>query len=737
MPSVGFDCETWLIRPGQLAPPLVCLSLACWDSVWLYHVDPELSPDPVPLFPTNVKPPARTAKEAFRWLLKQETAYGLNVAYDVAVCLALWPDMFPEVFAAYNEGRVVDVGLCQQLIDNAHGKLKTMQAIYGYSLMGLERRWLHKDRSAQKEGGTGWRLRYRELHNVPLSQWPPEAIEYAIEDAVGAREIGNAQWNSEDRGYMRDAPAQSRSALALQLMMCWGVKTDAPTIETLRKFSEEKYWKLSDELTKTENGALVRGMDVIKRNMRWTKDLVAARTRMLRICREQKLPLQLTDTGYKKYIKYLREKGAEDKEQEFKPEDLFSEEELLKYVAIDEDACTRTGDAVLMAFSLRSQLHTLIYTHVEDLLRGVETPIQPRYSTMVESGRTSCSKGERGKSPTNGFQFQNPKRAYLWTPPGEAKAVPLFPPGIGVRECFIARPGTLFADNDFSGLELCTGAQACIDLVGYSKLGDALNAGIDPHLDFGAALMGISYEEALSRKHEKEVKHHRQLAKIANFGLPGGLGVRGVIGFARGSGVMLTEDEAKELKSNWFSKYPEWRDYFTWIRNQLEMEIEADGDNEHDVRVNMRGAFEQLRVGRVRGRCRFTEASNTFFQGLGADVAKRALWAVAERCYSRVPGSTLYGVRPVGFIHDEILAEVDVEQAHEQAFEMAQVMVDAGNTLLPDVPVKCVPALSLHWCKDAEAVFNKGGRLQPYDLAREGKWDVYYDKNATAKVKWA
>jgi DNA polymerase-1 len=735
MPTVGFDCETWLIRPGQLAPPMVCLSLACWDSVWLYHVDPELSPEPVPLFPTSVEPPAKTAKEAFRWLLQQESAYGLNVAYDVAVCLAQWPDMFPEVFEAYDAGRVIDVGLCQQLIDNAHGKMKVMQAIYGYSLMGLERRWLRKDRSAQKEGGMGWRLRYRELHGVPLSEWPKDAVEYAIEDAVGARDIGNAQWNSEDRCYMQDAPAQSRSAFALQLMMCWGVKTDATKIETLRAFADKKYWEISHKLADAGDGRLVRGMDVIKRNMMWTKDLVAARTRMLQVCRDQSLPIQLTDTGYKKFVKYLRDNGAEDKEQDCTPEGVFSGEDLLKYVSIDEDACQRTGDETLMSFSLRSQLHTLIYTHVEDLLKGTDTPIQPRYATMVESGRTSCSKGKR--EAVNGFQFQNPKRAYMWVPPGETKSVPLFPPGIGVRECFIARPGTLFADNDFSGLELCTGAQACIDLVGYSKLGDALNAGIDPHLDFGATLMGVSYEEALSRKHEKEVKHHRQLAKIANFGLPGGLGVRGVMGFSRGYGVTLTEDEAKQLKSNWFDKYPEWRDYFTWIRQQLEMEIEADGDNEHEVRINMRGAFEQLRVGRVRGKCRFTEMANTAFQGLGADVAKRALWAVAVRCYMRVPGSTLYGVRPVGFIHDEILAEVLREMAHEQAFEMAQVMVDAGNTLLPNVPVKCVPALSQYWCKDAEAVFDRTGRLQPYDLAREGQWDVFYDRNAAVKVTWA
>lgn len=747
--AVGWDCETWLIRPGQLAPPLVCLSLACWDGVWLYHVDDKLSPAPIPLYAgTTAKPPAQTAKDAFRWILKQETSYGLNVAYDVAVCLSQWPDLFPEVIEAYEDGRVIDVGLCQQLIDNAHGRMKRMRALYGYSLFGLESRLLHKDRSHQKEGENIWRLRYRELAEVPLLQWPTEAVEYAIEDATGARDIGNFQWNSDDRRYMKDSPAQARSALSLHLMMCWGAMTDPEKIAILNRFADEKYWELSYDLSERANGRLVRGYDEYKRKLRWTKDVAAAKQRMFDILMEHRLPFKLTDTGYKKYVKYLKEQGF-DNEYENPPERVLSEEELKKYVSIDEDACRQTGDRVLMDFTLRSQLYSVINTHVPDLEKGVETPIQPRYTTMVESGRTSCSKsraddGKRVKSPTNGFQFQNPKRAYMWIPPkghpdyqGDKKLVALFPPGIGIRECFVARPKMLYGDNDFSGLELCTGAQACIDLIGYSLLGDALNKGIDPHLDFGASLMGIAYEDALARKHDKDVKYHRQMAKIANFGLPGGLGVRGLVGYAHGYGVKINEEEAKSLKDNWFAKYPEWRDYFRWVRNQLEIDLEEiNSDNEHTVKMSLRGAFEQLRVGRVRGRCRFTEACNTFFQGLGSDVAKRAFWGVTKRCYTRVLGSQLYGARPVGFIHDEILAELFEELAHEQAFEMAKVMVDEGNTLLPDVPVKCVPALSKRWCKEAEAVFDKSGRLQPYDLAREGRWDVYFDQHAEVRVKW-
>jgi len=738
---VGYDCETWLIRPGQLAPPMVCLTFASWDNLWLYHSRFEGA---VPLLPQDAGDtdiaPAANAKDAFRWLLQQDLVVGLNVAYDMAVCAAEWPDLLPNIFEAYEDNRVVDVGLAQQLIDIAHGKLKVMQSKFGYSLVGLERRLLHKDRRASKDGPDIWRTRYRELETVPPQDWPKEAVSYAVEDAVGARDLFNVQWNSPDRKYLQDLPAQSRAAFALHLMMCWGMMTDADKVGLLDTFAKEKYWELSLDLIREDRGQLVRGFSTIKKNMIWNKDVQAAKRRMVEVCKRAGLPLKLTDTGFKKYAKALEERGC-DNFAENPPETVLSEEDLLTYASVDEDACRQTGDEALMAFSLRSQMHTIIHTHVPDLLKGIETPIQPRYTTLVETGRTACSKtrsedGKKGFSPTNGFQAQNPKRQYSWIPPGKKKAEPLFPPGIGLRECFVARPKKLYGDNDFSGLELCTGAQACKDLVGYSLLGDALNAGIDPHLDFGSTLMGIPYQDALARKHDKDVKHHRQLAKIANFGFPGGLGVRGVLGFAQGYGVRLTEEEAKKLKTDWFAKYPEWVEYFRWIRERLELDYaDVDSDNE-STKATVRGTFEQLRVGRWRGRCRFTEAANSFFQGLGADVSKRALWGVTKRCYTQVPGSVLYGARPVAFIHDEILAELYEELAHEQAYEMAKVMCDEGNVLLPDVPVKCTPALSKRWCKEAEAIFDKNGRLQPYDLAREGRWEVYFDANAEVRVKW-
>jgi DNA polymerase I-like protein with 3'-5' exonuclease and polymerase domains len=218
------------------------------------------------------------------------------------------------------------------------------------------------------------------------------------------------------------------------------------------------------------------------------------------------------------------------------------------------------------------------------------------------------------------------------------------------------------------------------------------------------------------------------------------------MGFARGYGEKLSEEGAKELKEQWLMAWPEATEYFRWVRQQLELPLndkdlaqalEGVIDEENLEKYTIKiptGTFQQLFVGRFRGRCRFTVACNTMFQGLGADGAKEALWRVQRLCYSE-PSSVLYGVRPVAFVHDEILAEVCEERAHAQAFELAKVMVEGCNIYLPDVPVRCTPALGKFWSKSLEAVFDGSGRLQPYDLAQKRKQKVYYEDGQP--VNWA
>ncbi len=111
----------------------------------------------------------------------------------------------------------------------------------------------------------------------------------------------------------------------------------------------------------------------------------------------------------------------------------------------------------------------------------------------------------------------------------------------------------------------------------------------------------------------------------------------------------------------------------------------------------------------------FCDGANTLFQGLAADGAKNALFRVAHECYVD-QGTALFGTRPVVFVHDEIIAEVPADIAHEASERLAVVMCQAMAEYVPDVPITAKPALMERWLKAAEPVY-ANGRLVPWTIA--------------------
>lgn len=672
---IAYDCETHLIRPGLAAPPMVCMSFSDGEAHGLEHA-------------------MDLTEEAVRFYLFEHGGLivGANLAFDMGVVAARFPRLVPDIFRAYDEGRCRDVQIDQRLIDIAHGCLggytthEGRRVEFRYSLADLELRILGRDRHAEK-GPDAWRYRYHELSNVPIEEWPEDAKDYAIADAEGAARVHLVQ-EEQSGDLLLDAPAQARAAWSLHLMSAWGLKTNEQNIRSFQAICEARFEEITRRL---QAAGLVRADG--------SRNTKAAQARMVEACKARGVEPALTASGA---------------------------------VSLTADACEDSGDELLEEYAERTSLLTVVKTHIPALYRGVDSVIQPRFNVLVETGRTSCSGADSGRNrPSHWCGKQDPPRDCI--PRSEEDRFCVFCEEMlpasygyqtqnvrrlpGLRECFEARPGTYYIDADFSGLELCTVAQTCIILVGYSRLGEAINAGLDAHLDLAAQILRIPYEDARARRlqGDKEVANVRNAAKVANFGFPGGLGIEGFVKFARSAyGVRITITEAEELKTNWLRKWPEFNDYFAFIRELCEPLGVAH--------------VEQLFTGRQRGLVPYTAACNGFFQGLGADVAKRALYAVTRACYAE-PESVLYGSRPVNFIHDQIITETPIATAHEAAFEQARIMVEAGNLYLPDVPVSCTPALSTIWTKDAEAVFDgrpdEGGRLVPWDLAHRERWKVY------------
>ncbi len=698
--TIAFDCETHLIRPGLLDPPLVCLTIATEDmSAILHRSDEDLVPTIEMIFDAPLVVGARTA-------------------FDVAVVMKFAPHLIPHILRAYEEDRVVDVQINQKLIDIAEGKWDLpyfAKLKRSYSLAALVMKHFGRDRSAEKTDPNAWRLRYSELHDVPIERWPRPAVTYAMDDADDALAVAKVQ------GTVTDMFAQARADLALHLLSVRGIMTDEQSINELENATADRFRDLTAELMRE---GFIRANGV--------RDTKKVKARMVAVCRAAGITVPLTDTGLETLRKTVKDATAKGDDGEPLARfaqgaaalretcvDLCGREALEKieaaYASTDAESCELSGDPVLVRYAERTSLQTIVDTHIPDLRKGTVTPLQASWD-IAASGRVTCSKGRGGS--TNGFQLTNPARAIkLSSRACDARKCAVFGgkgeiEGPGVRECFIARPGFVFADPDFVGLELSTVAQVCKTLIGRSRLGDQINAGIDPHLAFGAALMGISYAEAYERRHEKIVKAFRQLAKVANFGFPGGLGIMGFLGFARGYGLRdLTTDRVRELKTAWLTEYDEFREYFAMIGALCESSEDGFTD------------IEQLGSGRIRGSVRYTAACNTMFQGLGADAAKAALWAVTRATFD--PSSLLYGCGVVNFVHDEIPTEILENNAHARAMEMKRLMETAANRFLPDVPVKVSIPLSKRWFKNAEEVY-LDGELVPWDWAREERWPVVY-----------
>jgi DNA polymerase I len=276
----------------------------------------------------------------------------------------------------------------------------------------------------------------------------------------------------------------------------------------------------------------------------------------------------------------------------------------------------------------------------------------------------------------------------------------------------------VFVTADYGGLELATQAQMCVTLLQKSCLAQALNDGLDPHLIIAADLLGRPYAELKAVKaagagpdcnagEGREacpcfycaVDNARQTGKVANFGFAGGLGAKALVFFALSQyGVRLTEDQARALKRTWLRYWPEFQEYFRLI----DWHCRQDPPR-----------IQQLFSGRWRGGIHYTEACNTVFSGLGADIAKAAGWEICQGQYLPGYNDDLFGTRTNLFVHDDFVLECEEYRSHEAAMSLGNVMVKAAQPWLPDVRIGTEPMVTRRMSRKAKPV-RREGRLVPW-----------------------
>jgi hypothetical protein len=676
---LSLDVETWPIRPGRQAPRVVCVQTKD---------------------PSGARVELRDAgldRLEAALLDPQVLLVGHEIAFEALTTSATRPRLLPLWFAAYAADRVTCTHERERLLRIAQGTLKR----YGSNtLLEVTERYKipHAFQAGDKDGG-GPRVEYWRVDGVPVEQWPADFQRYAFADLVVDRVYEEQEALGRTRGWLVDEFRQARGALWLKLTSAWGMRTAAQSVEAFARKVEQEYGYARALLASGDPDALewfCREHDLVdpETDEPWapvipyegglvrpvgTKDTKAAAARMREVCKVRGLQVPMTTTGKEKAQEAGIEKGS--------PAWAALAEQ---YTCLDVDACKGTGDPILIAYARFGSIGTL-RSRAERLALAARAgiPVQPRFNTIVETGRTSCSSGDMkpGRAVlAYGDQTQNLHRAP------------------GLRECYVARPGCLILSSDWKAAELHTLAQTCLDLGLDSNMARILNSGRDIHTWFGGNMDGREYEwmiAALRGDFGPAVKKRahkvlRQGAKAANFGFPGGLGIEKFRAFAAKTyGVLWTEAEARERKGLWLDSFPEMRGYFAHISNL----IDAGSPLVH---------FQSRRV---RGRITYPSAANSYFQGRAADMLKDAGFRIARMAYCEG-----FPARIWNEAHDEILIEMPESIAHEVAGEVVRVMEDVGRDWCPGVPVKAEPALQRIWRKGAEPTYDPTtGRLIPWE----------------------
>jgi hypothetical protein len=686
MNLVAFDTETHLIQPGLLTPKLVCVSHA---------VTSDFSENGIAAFLSDRETGTNLVQV---WLMEEDKhLVGHNVAYDLGVMCARRPELLPLVFEAMDAGRIWDTKVRQELLDIASGRSVRNGATFalrngewvkaGYSLAGLAGHYLGKDRFAEKTDPNAWRLRYAELEDVPLDQWPVEATHYAKEDAEDTLAIFLKQGGVD--GALPTEQEQVRAAWALHLMSVWGVRTDATSVADLEQ-------RLLAEQVRLRKRVIQAGILVPKRV---SEDEAEFHEEVVKRKKATKKDLQPALDGSTPEIEYedgvayvvtrttVPMRWAKDS----KKIEAYTQRYLTLRgkdveltatgrVSTAKDTLKQTGSYLLDLVADGGGVDKVLGTYVPVLKEGTVYPINAKFNVLVNTSRTSC----------NSPNLQN-------LPSGRKIG--------GTRECFVPRAGYVFVSVDYDTLELRALAQVCLTLFGRSEMAASINANRDLHSQVGATMLGMTYEEVEKGKKQKgsPAKTARDAAKVFNFGAPGGLGASSLVDYARaGYGVTLTEQQSREMKAQWLKAWPEMVTYFAWIN-------QAVGLGEAVLRHPITGF--------VRGDVGYTDGCNHLFQHLAAQGAKRALYRAAKEAYAD-SDSAFYGSRPVVFVHDEIIAEVPEARAATASSRLAQIMCEEMAQLIPDVKITASPTLMRYWTKDATETYDTHGTLVPWEKTK-------------------
>ena len=208
--------------------------------------------------------------------------------------------------------------------------------------------------------------------------------------------------------------------------------------------------------------------------------------------------------------------------------------------------------------------------------------------------------------------------------------------GAQIRKMFVASPGKVLVDADYSQIELRLLAHIAND----ETMIAAFRSGEDIHAVTASQVFGVPLAEVtpLQRSH----------AKAVNFGI-----VYGISAFSLAQDIGVFQNEAKAYMDSYFAKYHGVREYMTRVVEQ------AKADGYVTTLFGRRRDLPELKSSNFNLRS-FGErvALNMPIQGTAADIIKAAMVRVDARMRAEKLQARL-----LLQVHDELIAECPAEEA--------------------------------------------------------------------------
>ena len=241
--------------------------------------------------------------------------------------------------------------------------------------------------------------------------------------------------------------------------------------------------------------------------------------------------------------------------------------------------------------------------------------------------------------------------------------------GAQIRRMFVAAPGNVLVDADYSQIEL----RLLAHISGDEAMREAFLSGEDFHAVTASKVFNVPLEEVTPTL--------RSRAKAVNFGI-----VYGISAFSLAQDIHVRPYEAKEYMEAYLEKYHGVRDYMKRVVEQ------AKEDGYVSTLFGRRRALPELKSPNFNTRA-FGErvALNMPIQGTAADVIKLAMVNVAKRLRAE-------GLRAglILQVHDELIVECPEEEAERVKTVLREEMEGAVSF---SVPLSCEAKSGRTWAE--------------------------------------